>query len=226
MGDTSLVAIYGIRVTANLNPEKALIFRITHISNVGWIMQNGLHCANSEVRDPRFVQIGNPDLIDRRRDWPVGGPYGGTLSDYVPFYFTPFSPMLLNIVTGYGGIVRRRKDEIAILVSSIWRLRDAGVEFVISDRHALVKMAQFSSDPASLERIDWELLRRKDFKRDPDDPGKVERYEAEALAKNCVPHHALVGVYAYNDACRLNIEAQAREAGREIKIITNSRVFF
>jgi hypothetical protein len=145
-------------VSENLNPEKALIFRITHISNVEWIMENGLHCANSDAKDPRFVQIGNPDLIGRRRHWPVGGPYGGTLSDYIPFYFTPFSPMLLNIVTGYGGITRRNKDEIVILVSSIWKLRDAGVQFIISDRHALVKMAEFSADPAALGNIDWELL--------------------------------------------------------------------
>lgn len=145
-------------MSENLNPEKALIFRITHISNVEWIMENGLHCANSDAKDPRFVQIGNPDLIGRRRHWPVGGPYGGTLSDYIPFYFTPFSPMLLNIVTGYGGITRRNKDEIVILVSSIWKLRDAGVQFIISDRHALVKMAEFSADPAALGNIDWELL--------------------------------------------------------------------
>jgi len=35
-----------------LGPEKALIFRITHLTNVAWILANGLHCNNSLVRDP------------------------------------------------------------------------------------------------------------------------------------------------------------------------------
>ena len=189
-------------------------------------MRNGLHCANSDVRDPRFVQIGNPDLIGRRRHWAVGGPYGGTLSDYIPFYFTPFSPMLLNIVTGYGAITRRPKDEIVILVSSISKLQENGVEFVFSDRHALVAMAEFSADPSELKRVDWGLLQRKDFRRDPDDPGKVERYEAEALARNHVPTQALIGAYAYNDNCRNQIEAQLPDNQAEFKIVVNSKVFF
>lgn len=33
----------------NLNPEKALIWRIVHRDNLPWILDNGLHCANSGV---------------------------------------------------------------------------------------------------------------------------------------------------------------------------------
>jgi hypothetical protein len=38
------------------------------------------------------------------------------LADYVPFYFTPFSPMMLNINTGRGAVPRRPNSEICILV--------------------------------------------------------------------------------------------------------------
>ena len=41
----------------------------------------------------------------------------GTLNDYVPFYFTPFSIMMYNIKTGYGGIKHVPNEKIAILVS-------------------------------------------------------------------------------------------------------------
>ena len=74
---------------SNLNPEKALIFRITHIANVSWILKNGLHCSNGHTSDPNYVPIGNKDLITRRSARAVPIPPGGTLSDYVPFYFTP-----------------------------------------------------------------------------------------------------------------------------------------
>ncbi len=108
----------------DLTPERALIFRITHIDNVAWILANGLHCNSSPVRDPNFVQIGNPDLIAKRPNRRVPIPPGGGLGDYVPFYFTPCSPMLLNIVTGHGGIARRPRREFAgggdMGVEGIW----------------------------------------------------------------------------------------------------------
>src|SRR3954470_12772585 len=90
-----------------LSPEKALVFRITHIANVPWILANGLHCRSSAMQDPNFVEIGNPDLIGKREHWAVPVPPGGRLSDYVPFYFTPYSPMLYNIKTGWNGIPKR-----------------------------------------------------------------------------------------------------------------------
>jgi len=53
----------------NLNPEKALIWRIVHRDNLPWILDNGLHCRNSLLQDPNFVNIGNPvrPLVDQLR---------------------------------------------------------------------------------------------------------------------------------------------------------------
>ncbi len=90
-----------------LNPEKALIFRITHRVNLTGILANGLYCRNSSRIDPNFVSIGNPDLIINRHNHPVPVPPGGTLSDYIPFYFTPLSMMLYNINTGFRGVRKR-----------------------------------------------------------------------------------------------------------------------
>ena len=92
----------------DLTPERARIFRITHVDNIPWILENGLHCKSSPIQDPSFVQIGNADLISKRAGRMVAGPEGGTLNDYVPFYFTPFSPMLFNIKTGWNGVQKRR----------------------------------------------------------------------------------------------------------------------
>ncbi len=55
------------------------------------------------MRDPNFREIGSPDFIDKRAHRMVPVPPGGTLSDYVPFYFTPWLPMLMNITTGRVG---------------------------------------------------------------------------------------------------------------------------
>lgn len=47
----------------DLTAARALIFRITHIDNLVWILSHGLHCGNSDTRDPNFVQIGSAELI-------------------------------------------------------------------------------------------------------------------------------------------------------------------
>ena len=66
----------------------------------------------------------NPELIDKRSRRVVEVGPGGTLSDYVPFYFTPFSIMMYNIKTGFGGVPRVANEEIVILVSSLSRFRN------------------------------------------------------------------------------------------------------
>lgn len=211
-------------MSSNLTAEKGMIFRITHRANALWILRNGLHCANSNVRDPRFVQIGNNDLIGRRRDRVVG-PGEATLADYVPFYFTPWSPMLLNIVTGRG-VPRQNKRDILILSSSIPRIEQIGIPYLISDRHAFVAHAQFSDNRNGLYALDWGSLQSRNFKRDPDDPGKFERYEAEALVLHHVPVEAIKAVYAYDDTVGREIQELMVSEGLEKPVHVNRSVFF
>jgi len=213
-------------MSRDLNPDKALIFRITHCSNLRWILQNGLHCANSDHSDPNFVSIGNPDLIDKRSRHVLPDPFGGLLGDYVPFYFTPFSPMMYNINTGWAGITRRANEDIVILVSSVWKLQEQGLPFVISDRHAYLQAAQFYDDAARLDQIDWDILQRRDFKRDPNDPVKVERYQAEFLARGQVPIEALLGVACYNEAANEKIAEDMRATGVTIKALIMPSWYF
>jgi len=49
-----------------LTPKANRIFRITHIRNVPWILEHGLHCRSSPTSDPNFASIGSPDLIAKR----------------------------------------------------------------------------------------------------------------------------------------------------------------
>ena len=133
-------------MSKDLNPKKALIFRITHRDNIPWILDHGLHSANSKTLDANYINIGNADLIGKRNVRPVPQPPGGTLGDYVAFYFTPFSIMLFNIKTGWGGIRKRENQEIAMMVTSLNTLQERGVPFLFTDRHAYLATAQFFSD--------------------------------------------------------------------------------
>lgn len=211
----------------NLIPERGLLFRITHIANLPWLLANGLHCANGEVADPNFVAIGNPDLIGKRTHRRVPIPPRGTLADYVPFYFTPKSPMLFNIRTGYNGITRRPNGDIVILVSSCRAMSDNGVALLFTDRHAYTATAEWSADSADLGgMIDWDILRRHDFARDDEYPDKMERYQAEALAHRHVPPAALLGIACSSTAVKPAIEAQLRKARSELEVFVRPGWYF
>lgn len=209
-----------------LNADKALIFRIVHRDNVAWILDSGMHCRSSPVQAPHYRSIGNPDLIDKRRHRTVPIPPGGTLSDYVPFYFTPYTPMMLNIKTGYGGVTKVPNAEIVIFVSSLPRLAELGRTFVFSDRHAYLRAANFYSDLADLKNIDWGLLQNRDFKRDPDDPEKIERYQAEALVHGHVPLAAFLGAVCYTDGMKELLNQMVIDRSLSLKVARQTGWYF
>ena len=203
----------------DLNPQLARIFRIVHISNVPSILdQSGLHCQNSDDLDPNYVNIGNASLIDKRTRRYVPIPPGGPLSDYVPFYFTPFSIMMYNIKTGYGGITRRDNTDIVMFVSSIHRLDELGVPFVFTNQHAYAVDTEFYNDLRDLDEIDWPLLQRRDFKTDDNDPGKQLRYQAEALIHRYVPLQAILGIVCVNDVVKGSLESLLEQRSIELAV--------
>lgn len=210
-----------------LNPERARVFRILHVTNVPWILDHGgMHCQNSAEQDPDYVNIGNTSLIDKRARRHVPIQPGGTLSDYVPFYFTPFSIMMYNIKTGHGSITRRDNREIVMLVSSVHRLRELGLPFIYTNQHAYSVDTEFYDGSDDLSQIDWGLLQRRDFKTDDADPGKQLRYQAEALVHRHVPLEAVLGIACYNDTVTHSIETLLEERGAKITARTVPSWYF
>ncbi|MCX2544118.1 DUF4433 domain-containing protein [Pseudomonas sp. COW5] len=209
----------------SLNPEKALIWRIVHRDNLPWILDNGLHCANSEVQAPQYVNIGNVDLIDKRRSRQVPIAPKGALADYVPFYFTPFSVMMQNIHSGWS-VQQRTNDEIVILVSSLYRVAELNLPFVFTNAHAYPSWTNYYSDLANLDQIDWSILQRRDFKRDPDDPRKMERYQAEALIHNHLPITGLLGIMCHTDAMKERIEQDVAARGLTLPVHARPKWYF
>ena len=207
-----------------LTAERARIFRITHVHNLGWMLRNGI-CCRSGAFDPDYRNIGNPELIEKRASRHVPIPPGGSLKEYIPFYFTSRSPMLLNIKTGRN-VPAIPMEEIIVLVASLQTLKAREIPFVFTDRHAALAAARFSANLAELNgMIDWTLLQNSDFSSDPEDPGKKERYQAEALVYQEMPFDALDGVLAYDDGQKARVEAAIRDAGLAIPVHVDRRYY-
>lgn len=210
----------------NLSPERNLIFRITHIGNVPWLLSHGIDCQSSAGVNPDFIPIGMPGLIDRRAKKAVPIAPGGTLADYVPFYFTPSSIMLMNITTGYNGVVKRPNADIVILVSSLDKLAETDCRAIFTDGHAYMEGTSFYDDRASLDRIAWNLLKRRDFKKSKDDTDKSRRYQAEALAHGHVPVSALLGIACYDSTATATVQLAAQQCGLSLSVRTLPSWYF
>lgn len=208
-----------------LNPDKALIFRIVHRDNLSWILDHGFHAQSGKLRDPKFFNIGNPDLIQKRTTRVVNVGPGGTLSDYVPFYFTPFSIMMYNIHTGYN-VPQVANEDILIFTSSLSRISELNIPFVFTDQHAYTMMANYFTDLSDLNKIDWDLLNRKDFKHDPDDPGKKERYQAEALVWKHLPLDAVLGICSFTDQVDESIKEHLAQRHLNVRTIVKREWYF
>ena len=209
----------------NLNADKALIWRIVHRDNLPWLLAHGLHCRSAAEQDPNYLNIGNIELIDKRAHRVVPLAPGGTLSDYVPFYFTPFSVMMMNIRSGRS-VAQRANDEIVILVSSVHRVRAMGIPILFTDAHAYPPATRFFDDPASLGEIDWGILQARDFKRDLDDPRKLERYQAEALVHRHLPVQGLLGIVCYTDALKQDFENKMQGLDLQLPVHVRTGWYF
>jgi ssDNA thymidine ADP-ribosyltransferase, DarT len=184
-----------------------------------------MHARNGEIFDPNFRNIGNVDLIDKRSRRVVEVTPGGTLSDYVPFYFTPYSIMMPNIMTGYNVRIVPA-DEIVIFVSSLPHIADEGIPFVFTNQHAYPPMAKYFADLDRLGEVDWPLLQSRNFKHDPDDPGKKERYQAEALVWKHVPVSALRGVCCYTTAVEQDLRAEVERRDLRLNVAAHRSWYF
>ena len=201
-----------------LNLQNAFIWRIVHRQNIPWILKNGLHAGNSPIKSDTWINIFNEDLINRRATRLVPLPPGGVLNDYVPFYFTPFSPMMYNILTGRGGVRQVANEDIVILVSNLRKVAELGLPFVFTDRHAYPPMATYYNDLNALDAIDWAMLQQRNFQRDPNDPEKVERYQAEALIYQQMPMQALQGAICYTEQVKQELQQQAGQLRVQLDI--------
>ena len=208
-----------------LTKENAYIFRITHIANVPWILTNGLHCRNSITRDPNFHAIGDPDLIEKRNARVVKIPPGGTLSDYVPFYFTPFSPMLYKIKTGHG-VNAVSMNDIVILASSLHKLTKTNTSFLYTDRHAYLETANYFDDLKYLDRIGWHDLAGRDFQRDMNRPDKLERYQAETLIHKHLPISTLGAIICYCLQTKSKVLSMIEHSSTSVRVLYNPNWFF
>ena len=128
--------------------------------------------------------------------------------------------MLLNILTGFNGVTKRPRAEIVVLVSSLPRLDADGIPYVVADRNASLVHATFSSGQAGLSGLPWAAWKGSNFKHDPNDPEKHERYQAEALVHGILPANALRAIITADNQTQVSVSQAVSNAALSIPVIT------
>lgn len=197
-------------------------FRITHIDNIPYIEKCGLVRANSPLRNPFYVNIGDTKVIGVRLQRRVRG---YSLSDFVPFYLGPRSPMLYVIQNGYNGVERIDAEQIVYCVIRLDDIINSSKDCIFTDGHALSGLTKFY-EKDKLEQIStivnyndvyssqWNLETDLDLKR---------RKEAELLVMNDLEPEYVRGYVVYNVAAKQRLMDFGID---ENKIIVNSGYYF
>jgi hypothetical protein len=160
-------------------PAEIWLYRITHIANLEHDLLHGLHTANSPKANPDYLQIGDSTLITYRKDMAAPDPPGGTLADYIPFYFGPRSPMLYQIASGWEDIEKHPQDNIIYYISSIDQIRSARLKYFFTDGHGRSRTSTAYTDDKDLQKLDWDAIYATNWRSDETDLRRKEKKQAE-----------------------------------------------
>ncbi|MCC6497737.1 MAG: DUF4433 domain-containing protein [Propionibacteriaceae bacterium] len=189
-------------------PYPTSVFHMTRVEHLASIARSGLMNDNAAQSGTLIHEIGNLDIKARRRARRVDAWPGGVVADYAPFYFNPRSPMQSSIHKGNVPSYRDGNDRLVFLVTSTQRLRDLGLPVVVSDRNAVLDVAQFTDDDDLDDFVAWEVIRTRYWN---DYIEGRELRQAECLVHERVPWTAFVEV-----ACKS--QPVADEASRALRV--------
>ncbi len=207
---------------AKQKPATVRIFRIVHINNVEYLLRYGMFTRDHAHADPNYINIGDSNLITQRNDYPVGiNPPNGNLGDYVPFYFGPLSPMLLNIITGYRGITQRPQEDIVYIICSINTIIDQCPEWCFTDGHAKNAITAFYNHLDYLDQVDWSMVAKRYWSNTEEDFDRMRKKQAEFLVKHQVPVNCISSIVVLNEQRQSFVEEIVNRLELEIPVWVN-----
>ena len=176
------------------------IYHITHIRNLPNIIKDGgLWCDRVvSQRNLAHVSIAHQHIKDRRAQKTVPVPPDGMVSDYVPFYFAPRSPMLFSISKGNVAGYQGGQSEVLHLVSSAEAVLHSGLSFVFTDGHAEMDFSNFYGDLHDLDKIDWQIMQSRYWNDTNQYGDRKRRRQAEFLVHEFFPFSLFEKIGAIN----------------------------
>ena len=196
---------------------KTFIYHITALDNLASIIKcKGIYCKNQQPEGCR--NIAYEDLQERRSSTIVPLHPGGTLHDYVPFYFAPKSPMLYAIYKGLINGYTDGQERILYIVTSVERIEEGNLDYVFTDGHAIMMLTDFFNDKTDLDKIDWEIMKSKYWHDTIEDGDRKRRRQAEFLLHQFLPITAILGIGVYDIEVKNEVDEELSRYGTQIPV--------
>src|ERR1035441_8721227 len=204
-------------------PNPTPILRIIHVDNLRTILaRGGLHSTNHTPNDALpFRTIHNVDIQNVRRARPVPCDPGGTMHDFVPFYFGYLSPMLFQLKTGWVAGYDEGQEPIIYLQTTVQAVVAAGLRFVFSDGHGIAAFTNWFDDLARLDKVDWDMVNQRYWKDNVNDMDRQRRKQAEFLIHEFCPWEVIQDITVQNAATKARVEAVLSDFPAEQRKLVN-----
>lgn len=211
-----------------INIDRKYCYRITHIHNLPHLLKCGLVTKHHTEAKKEFVPIGNPEIIDVRTNAAVRIDDYGNIGDYVPFYFTPRSMMLFNIITGYYApiVPKRSREEILVIRCLIDDLAQSNNRFFFTDGQANDFATNHYNNLKDLDKIDWDNIQNSKFDKSDGDYDRPRRYQAEFLVHHQVPIDNIELLCVHNDNAKQYVEEECLKAKIKLPVKIQPLYFF
>ncbi|HHT9959551.1 TPA: type II toxin-antitoxin system toxin DNA ADP-ribosyl transferase DarT [Legionella pneumophila] len=188
------------------------LFHITALTNLEAIcLRQSLISKNKTGHHGiNYQNIAHSGAQSSRSKRIVPNPPGGTLHDFVPFYFAPRSPMLSAIVNGSVDGCQLSQEDIIYFETTVDNVLAFGLDFIFYDRNATYTYSQAYTDLNLLDSVvDWELLSEKptldgfckyffDKHQDQKYVDRMEKRQAEFLVKHELPLDCITRIGVIN----------------------------
>lgn len=208
-------------------PKEQRILHFTHIRHLPGILAEGALFSDSQVGHRLITEVGDRGIKGNRRMYVVTCGPGGNPCDYVPFYFTPLSPMLFKI--GIGGVphYQEGQDGLVYMVSTIGDVVDAGLPWVFSNGNCGSRFATYFDDLSLLDsEVDWDLQEAKWWNDTADDPNRATRRAVEFLVHQQFPWGLVRGLVVRNDTTERAVRDILDQAGSMLRIAVRSNWYY
>jgi ssDNA thymidine ADP-ribosyltransferase, DarT len=213
-------------------PQPTRLFHISAIANLQAICAAGKLLSKNcgAAAGINYQNIAYSGAQNARAARTVPNPPGGSIHDYVPFYFAPRSPMLFTINRGNVPGCQWRQADIVHFETTVQRVTGSGGAYLFYDRNATLQYSQAYTSLVHLDAaVSWDLLLEvptldgfckywHDNAANPRYADRMERRQAEFLVKTSVPLNYVTRLGVIDENSKAQVEGILRGAGIALRV--------
>lgn len=203
--------------------NKTYLYHITDVTNLSNIIAKG-----GLLSDTAISSAGGPNLmighdhIKTRRMTQYRVPCAGNrlVGEFVPFYYCPRSPMLYVMNRGGTGLPPGGQVNVVHLVTTVQSALNVGSPWAISDSNAGSNYAQFFSDTAKLDTLNWDAINALSWNT------VTSAKQAEFLVADYFPWTAILGIGCHNAGTHATVEEILATTAHKPKVLTKPAWYY